>query len=278
MRRNHNFNLQKVVRSTRNDAYIEVVAQASYYPDSVRVFIPNEPFKKRLPGFDAPLQPASDMSLKLEKTSNETNLERSLRRTKKKIKDYVLCNDFDLFCTFTFAEDRQNINRSKKRMANWLKNQRTDSGKFRYLIVPEFHKDAASLHFHALFGSYKGKVVQSFNSNNGKSIIQNGREVFELPSYSHGFTNVKKIDADAVSRSKVAFYLQKYITKDMPVFTNKNRYWTSHGLKKPIVEDNPEIWYDIAPPDWEVFTDHGRIIEFNYGTHPLIDMFIEAKR
>lgn len=51
----------------------------------------------------------------------ETNEERSLRRTRKAIKDYALCNDFDIFATFTIADDRFNDERSRKRLATWLK-------------------------------------------------------------------------------------------------------------------------------------------------------------
>lgn len=270
--------LHKILKAKIEDTRYEVAAQAIYYPESVRVFIPKEPFTKKKEGFDAPPRvAAANLESMIEKTSNEDNFERSLRRTKKTIKDYVLCNNFELFCTFTFARDRQNIEHSKQRMATWLKNQRAAYGRLPYLIVPEFHKDGESLHFHALLGNYKGKLVQSY-APSGKPIIQNKRPVFELPSYTHGFTNVKKIEPDASSRSKVAFYLQKYITKEMPVFANKNRYWASHGLSKPKVEDNPEHWYEVTKPDWEVINEYGRIVEFNYGTNPVIDIFIEAQR
>lgn len=270
--------LHSILKAKTEDAHYEVSAQAVYYPNSVRVFIPDTPFKKRYVGFDAPSRAAAaNLESLIEKTSNEDNLERSLRRTRKAIKDYVLCNDFELFCTFTFAKDRQNIPHCKSRMSTWLKNQRALYGQLPYLIVPEFHKDGESLHFHALLGNYGGKLVQSFNTNS-KPILQNRRPVFELPGYRHGFTNVKKIETDPSSRSKVAFYLQKYVTKDMPVFANKNRYWASHGLRRPIIEDNPSEWYKIANPDWDVVNEHGRIIEFNYGTNPVIDMFIEEHR
>lgn len=51
----------------------------------------------------------------------ETDVERSIRRTRKKIKDYVLCNEFGLFATFTFREDRYDVDRCKTRMARWEK-------------------------------------------------------------------------------------------------------------------------------------------------------------
>lgn len=271
--------LYRILKANEKETYEEVFALATYYPDSVRVFIPNVPIKRHSKWFDAPpREAASNSSEDTEvKTSNEDNIERSLRRTKKIIKDYVLCNEFDLFCTFTFASDRQNIPLCKQRMATWLKNQRAKYGQMPYLIVPELHKDGESLHFHALLSGYKGVLKESYSAS-GKPILQNGRSVYELPSYTHGFTNVKKINQDTASKSKVAFYLQKYITKDMPMFANKNRYWASHGLKRPITEDNPEEWHKLTKPDWDVMTDYGQIVEFNYGTHPVIDMFIEEHR
>lgn len=273
--------LHRILKASENETYKEVTALATYYPDSVRVYIPKVPIRRHSKWFDAPPRVAASNEKEQEeakdKTSNEDSIERSLRRTRKIIKNYVLCNEFDLFCTFTFADDRQNIPRCKQRMATWLKNQRAKYGQMPYLIVPEFHKDGQSLHFHALLHGYKGPLKESYSSS-GKPILQNGKSVYELPSYTHGFTNVKKIDQDASSRSKVAFYLQKYITKDMPMFSNKNRYWASHGLKRPITEDNPEEWHKLAKPDWDVITEYGQIVEFNYGTHPVIDIFIEEYR
>lgn len=157
----------------------------------------------------------------------ETSLTRSLRRTKTTIADIVLCNEFDLFTTFTFAEDRYNIELSKSKMQNWLKSQQKTHGKFYYIIVPEFHKDKKAIHFHGLFKNYKGQLTDS-----EKKI--NGRKAYNITSYKSGFTSAVKIDDVA----KVANYVRKYITKDMPQFAGRKRYWHSTGLKLPEITYN----------------------------------------
>jgi len=253
-----------------------VHAKATYYPTFVRIYIPNQPYAKDVEGYERPISKSTSLT-KVTSEFDETDVERSIRRTRKKIKDHILCNEFDLFATFTFKDDRQNIDRCKTRMAGWLKNQRARVGKFSYIIVPEFHKDKQSLHFHALLGGYKGRLEQS-QSPTGQPIKQGGHFVYELPSYTLGFTNVKIIDKKADSQTKVGFYIQKYITKGMPLFFGKNRYWASKSLTLPKTEDNPEKWYKQVTPDREYPNDNGIILEFDKKSSPLTEMYLEAKQ
>lgn len=157
----------------------------------------------------------------------ETSLARSLRRTKTTISDLVLCNEFDLFVTFTFKSDRFNTGLSKSKLSNWLKSQQKQYGKFTYIVVPEFHKDKKAIHFHGLFKNYAGPL-----SDSGVKI--NGRKSYNLKSYKSGFNSAVKID----NVEKVANYVRKYITKDMPQFAGKKRYWHSVGLKMPELNYN----------------------------------------
>lgn len=251
-----------------------VNAKAAYYPGFIRVFVPNIPYLVDDPGYE--------LSIKKERsdkestsTTYETDSERSIRRTRKLIKDYVLCNPFNQFVTFTFAENRHDVDACKKRMSNWLKNQRNRKGKFRYLIVPEFHKDKKAIHFHALFEGYKGTVKESINSKTGTYFP---KPKYHIPGYTLGFSDVKKIDDKTDSATKVSYYIQKYITKDMPLFSNKNRYWISNNLLKPVIENNPQRWYEHIEADRTYPVDHGIFLEFDIGKNAIVDSFIEAKR
>jgi len=90
---------------------------------------------------------------KVSKISQKINDNRSLRRTKTLVKDIILCNHFDYFCTFTFdnrKHNRYDIEHCKHVMHMWLHRQREKSPDLKYIIVPELHKDGA-LHFHSLF-------------------------------------------------------------------------------------------------------------------------------
>lgn len=204
-----------MIRNDPNELVYLVDSQAKYYPDFVSVFIPNIPIIK---GYSKINTAPSDIENEIQdkQTEGETPFERSIRRTKRRISDYVLCNDFDMFVTFTFSEDRQNVEKSKMKMSNWLRNQRKRNGKFKYLIIPEFHKDGRSLHFHALVGGYTGIIEQAINPKTHQPLKQRGQYVFSISGYTLGFTNVKVIDKDPSERYKVGFYLQKYITKTCP--------------------------------------------------------------
>lgn len=226
-----------------------VWVQAIWYPPYVVLYRPNVPFLKNNLGVEEIKDP-DDITDNI--PQSETNEERATRRAKKAIRDYAVCNEFDMFVTFTFKADRDDIPKCISRMHHWIKNQNKRTGSFGYLIVMEFHSDGKSVHFHALLKGYKGKVTPAINPKTGKHVIQNGRQCYSLPGYTAGFTTMTYVDTDPLSRLKTAAYLGKYITKDMPVFANKNRYWASKGLAKPIREDNPARWYldlELAPDD-----------------------------
>ena len=159
-----------------------------------------------------------------------------MRRTRRTIQDYVHCNDFNLFITFTFSPkkvNRYDLDMCYIKMQSWLERQRRKSRDFRYLIVPEKHKDGA-IHFHAL-------VADSPFSMKKTNVIQNNRRVYNVTSFRYGFTNAQHVDND--DKQKVANYIAKYITKDMVLISNRKRYWSSRNLRKPLKYHN--CLYDI---------------------------------
>jgi len=237
---------------------IDVNAIATYYPGLIRVYEPKIPIRKLLPDWEA--QTKTKISTNADKTSNEDNLERSIRRSQKIVSDYVLCNRFELFATITIAQDRYSPEQSKNKVHNWLKNQRTRTGKFTYILVPECHKDGA-LHFHALIGGFLGEVRQSINPQNGNPLTRKGKFVYELPSFTSGFTKVQYIGQTAEDHAKVGNYIRKYITKDMVSIFNQKRFWTSQRLNKPIQEDNPQ-WYLETEADSVFENEYGKIYTY----------------
>ncbi len=230
---------------SRVDASILVRAKATYYPQMATVYVPSKPYLVLLPGMVA--NKKLDRK-KRKKKQSEDDLERSIRRAKKAIGDYIKCNRFELFCTFTFKDDRQDIDKCRAKMAGWLKRQRVRQGKFSYLIVAEQHKDGA-LHFHALFKDFTGKLVPAINPHTGKPILRKGKPVYNLTGYTLGHTTVQKISDTAGDHARVAAYIKKYITKNMPLFFGKNRYWCSQKLVAKKVENNPSDWYLKRKPD-----------------------------
>ena len=187
--------------------------------------------------YKEPTKYALNDSKAVRRTSDGTDdyltLERSVRRSRAVIRDLVVCNEFDLFCTFTFSPkkyDRYNFNVLKDVMIRWLNNQRrAHSPGLQYLVIPEFHKDGA-IHFHALLKNYNGRLKK------GNSKKQN---VFNLPSFRGGFTTASKLDDNLEA---VALYVSKYVTKELISVFNKNRYFCSKYLKRPKKYHNKMIW------------------------------------
>jgi hypothetical protein len=264
-----------MIKGKANNGSLFIEAQATYYPTFVRVYIPKFAIKRDEPRVIG--HKPKDLLEEPFETDKETALERSLRRSRKRVKDLVFCNTFDHFVTLTIKTDRSNVVHSKAKVANWINNEKKRKGKFQYVLVPEYHQDKQSLHFHALFQGYRGKLLRSIKAN-GKPVKEKGRDVYNYPSYTSGYNYIELIDNSVGSLVKVGFYLQKYITKDMPMPFGKKRYWSSRGLKRPIIQDNPEYWYKYAPADREYENEFGKIIEFEYGKNALVDMFIEANK
>lgn len=191
--------------------------------------------------------PGNDKKTAKNKTSDFQIIDRSLRRAKSEIQDIILCNKFDMFATFTFngdknntekfgytVHDRQDSTQLKKVMSNWLKSQQKLHGKFDYVIVPEYHKDGKSIHFHALFYGYNGALTDSH-------VRHNGQIVWNIPGYKAGHSTVKKIRQSSDDMGRLSSYVTKYVTKDMPLFSGKKRYWCSRGFRRPVKAHNLQI-------------------------------------
>jgi len=170
------------------------------------------------------------------RTTNPIPKPSSLMRSKTRITDYTLANDFDLFCTFTFDPnkvDSFNFPQAKAMMSKWLNNSRRHSPDLKYLIVAELHK-SGRIHFHALFKNYLGKLTDSKKT-------KSKRKIYNLSKWTAGFSTAVEID----DIGKVSSYIQKYITKDMLKISNKKRYWGSRNLIKPVVNYNVNMIEEV---------------------------------
>ncbi len=232
------------------EVYQEISTVIKIYPDFIRLIRYREPVLIRRFDYDEQRLNGEKKSKTKIEDDEENDLD-GIRLARTRLIDITLCNEFDLFVTFTFAKDRYDVDLLKRRMAFWLNNQRILHGKFLYVIVPEYHKDKA-LHFHALFCGYNGNLVDS-----GKRY--KNRILYNISSYRAGYTRAEYIE----SRTKTAGYVAKYITKDMPRLKNKQRYWCSNGLKRPLKIVNPLLNEKDKSLFERVFNDKQKeILEF----------------
>lgn len=182
----------------------------------------------------------------------------SLNRTKTLIHDIVLCNNFELFCTFTFNPDKIdsfNFGRCYCAMSTWLHHQndrsRERGKKFFYLIVPEQHK-SGRWHFHALISGYIGSLKPSGN------LSASGRPIYNITSFRNGFTTAVEID----SREGVSNYVTKYITKDFIKQFNQRRFFCSRNLSRPVKTINSNIFKRSLPIGRKFISENSQTFEY----------------
>jgi hypothetical protein len=147
--------------------------------------------------------------------------EDSLRRSKGRVFDYAMLNQFEWFCTWTLSKERINRYDPKEvaeKMQNFLANkvQRKD---LKYIIVPEYHKDGA-IHAH---GFMSGNLTMH---NSGKRDAV-GRAIFNVEDWKFGFTNAVRISGNY---QKACHYIKKYISKKGRMIFGNFYYAGGHGL------------------------------------------------
>lgn len=174
-----------------------------------------------------PTKEVSDFD-ELEK-ERERSLYVSMKRAKGKIYDYSRANIWDWFVTLTFAPDKVNrydYTDCTKKLSKWLNNMKRDSTTdFKYIVVPERHKDGA-FHFHGLFAGCESLGI-TFSGHFTKT----GEKIYNIGSYKLGFTTATKVrQNEAVTK-----YITKYTTKDlMEHIKGKKKYWASRNLNLPV--------------------------------------------
>lgn len=163
-------------------------------------------------------------------SEEDGRLRTSIARTKSRIRELAMCNDFEYFCTFTLSpekQDRHNLKKWIQDFGNWVGNyNKKFDTKLEYLIIPEQHKNGA---WHA-HGLVKGIAPQS--------IVVNKYGYYDMPYYAQrfGFMNFSTIK----SRERCASYITKYVTKDVAstaraIGRSAHMFYHSRGLREKEV-------------------------------------------
>ena len=140
------------------------------------------------------------------KRANGEKVERhasNISRAKARIKEYALCNPWRWFVTLTIDPqkyDRTDLDAFYKDFSAFVHSRQRKSA-IRYIVIPEYHADKESYHFHALMS---GIPVEELEVVNGRL---NWKPYFDR----FGFSMLEPIQ-DA---TRCAFYMTKYITKDL---------------------------------------------------------------
>lgn len=169
-----------------------------------------------------------------EAASKETDIQRSMRRARSRVRRLALSNDFKWFVTLTLSPekvDRYDAAQVVRKLNNWCSNQVKRRG-LKYILVPERHKDGA-IHFHGFFSDALEAVASGHRDKHGHMI-------YNLPGWALGFTAAIECYGDYAG---AVAYVCKYIGKqgDKPA----GRWYYSGGdLRQPV-----EIFGEISPRD-----------------------------
>lgn len=184
---------------------------------------------------------------KLRYKRRSTSAYSSTQRTKKTILEYLLSNDWEYFCTFTFNPrlvDRTDFYEVSQKLSKWLQHLKERyAHDLMYVVVPELHEDGKSYHFHAVLSNVGKLQLSPFlrrNDNNEVTQVytKNGQEILVINQWRYGYSTAIQLENNKQSSMKIAYYMIKYITKDLCTNTlNRRRYWVSRStVSKPIEE------------------------------------------
>lgn len=182
-----------------------------------------------------------DKDLILEKEKAYCNLWRS----KRILFDYAICNHWDYFGTITLADrnfPRYELDNAYKHLSKYFNNYKNRKNpNFKYLCVPEMHKDRA-WHFHLLCSGILSDDLLSFSTYSKppykikKNYLDKGLDCYNFTAIEKrfGFNSFIRTYGE---QEHIAKYMAKYIVKSFETFKRFNGVQIvrcSKGLNKPI--------------------------------------------
>ena len=177
----------------------------------------------------------------------------SLKRAKQSIFDIIYQNDFRWFITITLNKsliDRNNPVEIIKKLRKWLNNMKSRKG-LEYVLVPEYH-EKGGIHCHALindcsldFVDSSTRLVPGYDKPVLLSTIRNKhicekigivesdlRVVYNITNWKYGWSTAIQTYGNC---STLAFYISKYVTKDVKKIFGKF-FYSSKGLVRKTDE------------------------------------------
>lgn len=151
----------------------------------------------------------------------------SISRTRSRIRELALCNDWEWFATFTLSpekNDRFDLAEFVKNFGYWVGNYNKKFGcKLKYIMIPEKHPTSGAWHAHGLLHDVAAA-----------SLCTNEHGYMDLPYYRErfGFISLSRIK----DKQRCSNYIAKYVTKEMvetsfDLGKNKHMFYASRGLK-----------------------------------------------
>lgn len=190
---------------------------------------------------------------------NDKKLLSNIYRARSAVREFVLCNPFNLFVTLTIDSkkyDRYDLKKFHSDLAQWIRNYNKKHGlHVKYVLIPEQHKDGA-WHEHGFLMGLPLSLLKPFTLDEHlpeyiRDKLANGETVYNWPDYAakFGFVDIEPL----YSRERAASYVTKYITKDMSRSVSEigaHLYYASKGLERSTVVKRGTMIEDV-PADYE---------------------------
>lgn len=188
---------------------------------------------------------------------NADKFDCSISRTKSRIRELALCNQWEYFVTFTLSAekyDRYNLPNYIKDLGVFIKNyNRLHNCNVKYILIPEQHEDGA-WHLHGFFLGLQTEFLSQFTQEMHLPYqilrkLQNGQAVYSWDAYAtrFGWCTLEPIRNPEAASS----YITKYVTKDVArsvTELNAHMYYCSHGLQRAEVIAKQQMYKEIDSP------------------------------
>lgn len=193
---------------------------------------------------------------------NDKKLDNSISRTRSRVFEIAICNEWDYFVTMTIDGDklaRDDLQGYRKKLSKFLNNYNGEHNiRIAYLLIPELHQDGINYHIHGLLSGLPLEHLTKFSTTDKlpRKIIamqKMGRDIYTWSAYSSrfGYITLEKI----IDSERCAFYITKYIKKGIAgtsakVGLNYHLYYCSQNLNRAAVEYQGELSQPLNP-DYE---------------------------
>lgn len=208
---------------------------------------------------------------KFKKHSQAENIRfsNSVSRSRSRVFELAMCNEFTHFCTFTQDKklrDRFDLANFRKDLAQLVRNiNRGRETKIKYLLIPEQHKNGA-WHIHGLLMGLTDTDLREFTLKEKlpeklRKRIAKGEKIYDWKRYRQAFGYFTCTEIE--NHTACAKYITKYVSKDMQknlLETGQHLFFASQGLKgresviKNCFEPCPVL-------EWDFENDYVKIIE-----------------
>jgi len=170
--------------------------------------------------------------------------QKTLQRATKKVTEYILANNFDLFLTITFDPRRLRNYQPQaafSRLNGWFNRQRQrshEAGKeLRYITFPEVYRDKSMIEFHILMTGWDFQLTRS-------GIVIDGTLALTVSNFKFGYTKARSLQD--FSKQQIFDLVLPHLERNSTDFFNGRSYFPSRNLEVIEVIRNAETRMDVA--------------------------------